>query len=71
MKRFTPRSGDIILYDNVFCGREYDHIGIVLKAINTELLTAEGNVDNRSQIAKRNRDEHIRTFIRFPEGYKY
>ena len=68
---FVPRPGDIVLFDRVFCGREHDHIGIVLKASDTQLITAEGNVENRSRIMTRSRDEHVRAFIRLPDGYHY
>ena len=68
---FSPDSGDIVIFDRVFCCKEHDHIGIVLKSTGTKLITAEGNVENRSEIVTRCRDEHIRAFIRFPDGYKY
>ncbi len=68
---FVPEPGDIVLYDRVFCDREHDHIGIVLKVTETGLLTAEGNVDNRSQLVSRRRDAHVRAFIRLPDGYRY
>lgn len=69
----SPDVGDIVLYDNVFCNREHDHIGIVLEASNNYLITAEGNVGNtnRSGIVRRERDEHIRAFIRIPDGFIY
>ena len=68
---FLPEPGDIVIFDRVFCGKEHDHIGIVLKVTDTQLITAEGNVDKVSQIVTRGRDEHIRAFIRLPDGYKY
>lgn len=68
---FSPKPGDIVLFDRVFCGKEHDHIGIVLKASETQIVTAEGNVENRSGIVTRYRDEHIRAFIRLPDGYRY
>jgi hypothetical protein len=68
---FQPESGDIVLYDNVFCGLEHDHIGIVLKADDEKITVAEGNVDNVSAIMVRPRDEHIRAYIRIPDGYSY
>lgn len=70
-ENFTPGPGDIVLFDRVFNGREHDHIGIVLKASDTQLMTAEGSVNNRSGIVTRSRDHHIRAFIRFPDGYRY
>ena len=68
---FSAKPGDIVLFDRVFCGKEHDHIGIVLSASDTHLITAEGNVGNRSQIVTRDRDGRIRAFIRLPDGYKY
>ena len=68
---FTPDVGDIVLFDRVFCDAEHDHIGIVLKVTEDDLTVAEGNIENRSQIMTRPRDEHIRAFIRLPDGYKY
>lgn len=70
-ERFSPEAGDIVLFDKVFSGVEHDHIGIVLDVSDTKIKTAEGNVNNRSEIMTRNRDEHIRSFIRLPDGYKY
>ena len=70
-KEFVPQPGDIVLYDRVFSGVEHDHIGIVLQASETHLVTAEGNIDNRSQIMTRPRDEHIRAYIRLPDHYCY
>ncbi len=68
---FTPRPGDIVLYDRVFENYPHDHIGIVLEADAAWLTTAEGNVKNVSAILRRKRDGHIRAFIRLPEGYRY
>ncbi len=70
---FTPQPGDIVLFDHVFCHQEHDHIGVVLEAGEHHLLTAEGNcpLGNISGIINRARDEHIRSYIRLPEGYRY
>ena len=68
---FSPEPGDIVIYDRVFENREHDHIGIVIEKRENSILTAEGNVDNRSGIIKRPIDEHIRAYIRIPDGYKY
>lgn len=68
---FTPQRGDIVLYDRVFCGKEHDHIGIVLKVTDTQIVTAEGNIGGVSKIVTRERDDHIRAYIRFPDGYRY
>lgn len=70
---FVPEIGDIVLYDRVFCGEEHDHIGIVVGASEDCLTAAEGNVfgTNTSGIVRRKRDEHIRAYIRIPDGYRY
>ena len=68
---FTPRPGDIVLYDRVFNGQEHDHIGIVLNVTDTQITTAEGNNENRSQIVTRSLGKQIRAFIRLPDGYRY
>lgn len=70
---FLPEPGDIVLFDRVFNGQEHDHMGIVLEVRDGELITAEGNVsnDNISKIIHRPMDEHIRAYIRIPNGYEY
>jgi len=70
---FIPEPGDIVIYDRVFAGREHDHIGIVLETRENTILAAEGNVrdENTSGIVERARDEHIRAYIRIPDGYVY
>lgn len=70
---FVPEAGDIVLYDGVFIQQEHDHIGIVLEVKDNVLLAAEGNIcnDNMSGIVKRPIDEHIRAYIRIPDGYRY
>ena len=68
---FMPGPGDIVLYDRVFCEAEHDHMGIVLEADEDQLLVAEGNspLGNQSGIITRARDEHIRSYIRLPDGF--
>lgn len=68
---FVPEAGDIVLYDRVFENREHDHMGIVLEKRAHAILVAEGNVNNVSAIVERPLDEHIRAFIRLPDGYRY
>lgn len=68
---FAPEPGDIVLYDRVFENREHDHIGIIIERLENAILVAEGNVDNRSVMTERPVDEHIRAYIRIPDGYKY
>ena len=67
----VPETGDIVLYDRVFENKEHDHIGIVLENRNRTILAAEGNVNNISGIIERSIDEHIRAYIRIPDGYRY
>ncbi len=64
-----PMPGDIVIYDNVYCGTEHDHIGIVLEAHDDHIIAAEGNAGNTntSSVESRDRDEHIRAYIRLPE----
>lgn len=68
---FRPGPGDIVLYDRVFENAEHDHMGIVLENRGQTILAAEGNVNNVSAIVERPLDEHIRAFIRIPDGYRY
>lgn len=70
---FLPEAGDIVLYDRVFIGQEHDHMGIILEARDGEIITAEGNTfhDNISSVLHRPIDEHIRAYIRIPNGYQY
>ena len=68
---FIPDAGDIVLYDRVFEDREHDHIGIVIEKRENTIIAAEGNVNNRSAIIERPLDEHIRAYIRIPDGFKY
>ena len=66
---FVPEAGDIVLYDRVFENREHDHIGIVLRNTGNTIIAAEGNLNNISGIIERAKDEHIRAYIRIPDGY--
>lgn len=72
---FIPDTGDIVLYDRVTsnCNCEHDHIGILLKVNGDNITVAEGNAfdTNESRIVKRPIDDHIRAFIRIPDGYSY
>ena len=62
---FVPEAGDLVIYDHIFIGEEHDHIGIILEVYDTYLVTAEGNVKNRSAIVNRPLDSHIRGYIRY------
>jgi len=68
---FAPDAGDIVLYDRVFENKEHDHMGIVLEKREYTILAAEGNVNNISGMIERPIDEHIRAYIRIPDGYRY
>ena len=68
---FVPAAGDIVIYDRVFENKEHDHMGIVLEKRAHTILAAEGNVNNVSGIVERPLDEHIRAYIRLPDGYQY
>ena len=68
---FAPEPGEIVLYDRVFVNAEHDHIGIVLERHGNSILTAEGNLRNRSGLVLRPLDGHLRAFLRLPDGYRY
>ena len=68
---FVPEAGDIVIYDRVFENKEHDHMGIILEKREHSILAAEGNINNVSGIIQRSIDEHIRAYIRIPDGYRY
>ena len=68
---FVPEAGDIVIYNCVFENREHDHMGIVLQNTENTIIAAEGNLNNVSGIIERPKDEHIRSYIRIPDGYRY
>ena len=68
---FVPEAGDIVIYDRVFINQEHDHMGVVLQRAENAIIAAEGNINNISGIIERPTDEHIRAYIRIPDGYKY
>ena len=70
-ENFVPQAGDIVIYDRVFENQEHDHIGIVIKNRKNTIVAAEGNINNKSGIIERPKDEHIRGYIRIPDGYRY
>ena len=51
--------------------RYISFIGIIVEKREYTILTAEGNIDNRSGIIEHPVDGHIRAYIRIPDGYKY
>ena len=70
---FIPEAGDIVLYDRVIINAEHDHIGIVLENMPVSIRVAEGNTfhDNISRVLIREKDEHIRAYIRIPDYFEY
>lgn len=68
---YEPICGDIVLFDNVFCDSEHDHIGIVLKSNESSIIVAEGNINNISGILERKKDSHIRAYISIPNNFVY
>jgi SAM-dependent methyltransferase len=73
VESFVPEAGDIVIYDRVFINVEHDHIGIVLENKEDFLVVAEGNTfhDNISRVLIRDKDEHIRAYIRIPDHFNY
>ena len=66
-----PQSGDIVIFDHVFCDSPHDHMGIVIKVKKDILVVAEGNFNNVSCVVERKRDTHIRCYIRIPVDFRY
>ena len=62
-KTQKPQPGDIVLFAQVFDGRQPDHIGIVIECSENYIMTAEGNFNNVSAIVTRGYD-HILGYIR-------
>ena len=61
-----------ILYHTA-CRISYRASEIVLDVKNSTIIAAEGNISNTnmSGIIERPLDEHIRAYIRIPNGYQY
>ena len=68
---YDPVCGDIVLFDNVFCNSEHDHIGIVLENKEFSITVAEGNINNISGVLERSKDIHIRAYISIPDDFVY
>lgn len=66
---FTPERGDLIIYDNLLGAGPHDHIGIVLSVYWDKVITAEGNVNNRSGIFVRDRTQGVNGFVRISDSY--
>lgn len=68
---YEPVCGDIVIFDNVFCNSEHDHMGIVLENKGSSIVVAEGNINNISGIIERKKDSHIRAYITIPDNFVY
>jgi hypothetical protein len=66
-RTFRPRPGDLVLFDNLLGQGRCDHIGVVLSVSGAYLRTAEGNVNGRSGVFRRARDNKVRGYIRLTE----
>ena len=60
----TPEVGDIVIFNRLLEDVDCDHVGIVVAVQDTVIETAEGNVQNRSGLFWRQRDDHIHSYIR-------
>ncbi len=67
---FHPARGDLVIFNNVFIQEPHDHMGIVLEVRQDHILVAEGNVYNLSALLPRERDCHIRGYVRIPDDYR-
>lgn len=61
---FNSQPGDIVLFDRLLENALLDHIGIVVAVQPGRIITAEGNVNNRSGVFDRPLDSHINGYIR-------
>lgn len=70
---FTPRRGDIVIYEKLLSDKSHDHIGIVLACEDKEILVAEGNRDNEnySSVFRRDRQHCILGYIRIDNEYQF
>ncbi|MFD1676718.1 CHAP domain-containing protein [Alicyclobacillus fodiniaquatilis] len=70
---FTPKRGDIVIYEKLLSDNSHDHIGIVLACDDSEILVAEGNKDNKnfSSVFYRDRGHCILGYIRIDNGYHF
>ncbi|MBA4749343.1 MAG: CHAP domain-containing protein [Alphaproteobacteria bacterium] len=62
-RSYEPVSGDLVIYNKLVSGQELNHIGIVLESTHDSLVTAEGNVENKTGIFKRRKNETIAWYI--------
>jgi len=68
---YTPKRGDLVVFDWLFDPGPHDHIGVVLAVGKSKIWVAEGNVNNVSNVVERKRNSHVRGFIRIPKHYRY
>lgn len=68
---FTLGRGDLVIYDYVFCNKEHDHIGIVLENYSNSIRVAGGDINNVSGVMIREKNNHIRGYIRISDEYTY
>lgn len=66
---FVPERGDLIVFDNLLGNGPNDHIGVVARAEQGRLVTAEGNYRNRSGIFDRT-GVAINGYIRIADTYE-
>ena len=66
-----PQTGDIVIFDKVFCDSPHDHMGIVVDVKDDSIVTAEGNYNNESRIVNRKKDNHVRCYIRIADNFIY
>ena len=60
----TPEPGDIVVFNHLLEDVDCDHVGVVISVQDTVIETAEGNVKNRSGLFRRQRNNHIHSYIR-------
>lgn len=68
---FIPERGDLVIFDQLVSDVVHDHMGIVLAYQRGILTTAEGNVQNRSGIFRRDASQQINGYIRIDDAYSY
>ena len=68
---FAPRRGDLVVFDNVVSSGPHSHIGVVLSVRRESIVTAEGNVNNVSNVLVRMRDRRVRGYVRIPSGFAF
>lgn len=67
MPHVPAEMGDIVLFNSVYTGQPMDHAGIVLAVASAEVLSAEGNVENRTGIFERPYSS-LAGYVRLPES---